>query len=102
MMQYFAANDVTNEKRKPIFLSSIGKQAYKRLKKLCIPVQPANKTFPELCLLLKKHFHPEPICYCRKIQISQARPRGGVRGRHVGIYFHTEGFGRNMQIWSRF
>ena len=58
---FFLANDIDNvEKKKAILLSSCGAETYHLFRGLCSPGKPADKTFDELCSLMKNHQHPEP------------------------------------------
>lgn len=54
--QFFEINDVVEEKKKAILITSISDQIYKTLKDLCFPLLPKEKTFNELCELLNKQF----------------------------------------------
>lgn len=54
--QFFEINDVVEEKKKAILITSISDQIYKTLKDLCFPVLPKEKTFNELCELLNKQY----------------------------------------------
>ncbi len=54
--QRFLALDVTEDKKVPILLSSIGQSAYKTLKDMCFPEVPAEKTFKDLADILKRQY----------------------------------------------
>lgn len=54
--QFFEINDVVEEKKKAILITSIGDDIYKTLRDVCHPTLPKNKTFDELCQLLNKQF----------------------------------------------
>lgn len=54
--QFFEINDVAEEKKKAILITSISDDVYKLLRDVCHPVLPKNKTFDELCELLNKQF----------------------------------------------
>ena len=58
---YFIANDIDNDsKKKAMFLSSVGAETFKLIKDLCTPVRPMDKTFQEICDILRDHLNPEP------------------------------------------
>lgn len=54
--QFFEINDVPEEKKKAVLITSIGNDIYKTLRDVCHPVLPKEKTFDELCELLNKQF----------------------------------------------
>lgn len=54
--QFFEINDVADEKKRAILLTSISDDVYKTLRDVCHPILPKNKTFDELCALLNKQF----------------------------------------------
>ena len=62
--QFLLATDVANDntaKRKAVLLASIGAEHYQVLKDLAFPTSPSNKSFDELCSLLKTHFKPTKL-----------------------------------------
>lgn len=54
--QFFDINNVIEEKKKAILITSISDQIYKTLNDLWFPLLPKEKTFDELCELLNKQF----------------------------------------------
>lgn len=54
--QFFEINDVAEEKKRAILLTSISDDVYKTLRDVCHPLLPKQKTFDELCELLNKQF----------------------------------------------
>lgn len=54
--QFFEINDVAEEKKRAILLTSISDDVYKTLRDVCHPLLPKQKTFDELCTLLNKQF----------------------------------------------
>jgi len=56
MEQYFMANFVADIRKVSVLLTLIGQDTYKILCDLCDPVLPKEKTFGELCDILKKVF----------------------------------------------
>ena len=61
LTQFFAANDINDEKKVPALLSLVGGKTYKLLKNLVAPQKPHEKTYDELIEELKKHFSPKPL-----------------------------------------
>ncbi|KAK3795685.1 hypothetical protein RRG08_041690 [Elysia crispata] len=58
---YLEANNVSApEKKRAILLSVVGPQQFRLLKDLAAPSKPAEKSFQELCKLLKDHHAPLP------------------------------------------
>ena len=48
LQQYFAANDIAEDKQKAILLSACGIATYRLIKNLTAPDNPAEKTFAQL------------------------------------------------------
>ena len=64
---FFEANSVTTpEKKKAIFLTSIGAQQFRLLKDLAQPDTISIKTYTELCILLKEHHEPAPPMFLQR------------------------------------
>ncbi|XP_071493853.1 uncharacterized protein [Diadema antillarum] len=58
---YFGANGITDSgKQRAILLTVTGAKAYSLLRNLVSPAKPGNKTFDELCALMKRHYNPVP------------------------------------------
>ncbi|XP_053688481.1 uncharacterized protein LOC128737800 [Sabethes cyaneus] len=57
--QFFDVNDVPDAKRSAFLISVIGADAYKSLRDLCHPAAPRDKSFADLCELLRKQFSPQ-------------------------------------------
>ena len=58
---YFGANGITDSgKQRAILLTVIGAKAYSLLRNLVSPAKPGDKTFEELCALMKRHYNPVP------------------------------------------
>ncbi len=56
---YFAANEVAEDKRVPILLSSIGPSTYALLSDLTAPASPGGKTLLQIGDLLRGHYEPK-------------------------------------------
>jgi len=72
---YFEANSVNDDsKQRAIFLTVIGAQQYRLLKDLCMPHTITDKSFQELCTLLRNHHEPPPPKFLRRATF-EARTR---------------------------
>ena len=54
--QFFAANDIANEKKVPLMLSVTGAETFRLLNDLVFPAKLKTKTFKELVECLEKRF----------------------------------------------
>lgn len=63
----FTTNEIADEKKVTVFISSVGSTMYPLLQDLVVPAKPADKTLEELFKLLKDHYNPTPLviakCY---------------------------------------
>lgn len=75
--QFFEINDVVEEKKKAILITSIGDDIYKTLRDVCHPVLPKNKTFDELCDLLNKQFVIKTSVFRERYSFYNARQMAG-------------------------
>ena len=58
---YFVANDVTDVgKKQAILLSVCGSKVYKLTSDLLALKKPCDKSYTDLCTLIKDHLHPKP------------------------------------------
>ena len=58
---FFAANDVSNAKRVPAFLSIIGPKLYSLVKDLVSPKTPSDCKFEDLVKVIKEHYKPQVV-----------------------------------------
>lgn len=70
--QFFAVNDIPDEKRSALLISVVGNEAYKTLRDLCHPALPKNKPFEELCELLHKQYAPQVSLFRERIKFYKA------------------------------
>jgi len=77
------ANGITDEKKKAVFLSSIGVDAYKLIRNLCTPANPATKSYDDLKKLLKDHLQPEPNVILERFKFNS---RNRSEGEKVADY----------------
>ena len=68
---YFAANDVADGKKVPVFLSAIGPKTYALLRSLTTPAAPAEKSFAEIVEILKGHFEPKPLVIAERFNFHR-------------------------------
>ena len=69
---YMEANNVAQEQKVNVFISSIGPKAFKLLKNLCTPEHPKNKQYVDLCRILKGHYSPAPITIAERFKFWTA------------------------------
>ena len=74
---WMLANDVKDEKKKPIFLSLVGSKTYKLLKNLVTPDKPTAKSFDELTKALKDHYKPEPSIIAERYRFNRRSQQMG-------------------------
>jgi len=61
LTHFFAANGIAeDEKKRSVFLSVIGPNAYKLLRSVISPAKPGEKTFQELVTAMMEHHSPTP------------------------------------------
>lgn len=71
--QFFEINDIAEEKRNAFLISSVGADTYKTIRDLCHPTLPKDKTFDELCDLMKKQFTTQVAIYRERNKFYHAR-----------------------------
>jgi hypothetical protein len=74
---YFVANDVKEEKKVAVFISSIGSSTYALLRSLLSPAKPSSKSFEVLCDTLQKHLSPLPITIAERFRFYKRDQRLG-------------------------
>lgn len=75
--QFFEVNDIDDAKKCAVLISVIGTSTYKILRDLCHPVVPKNKTFEELCELLRKQLSPQVAIFRERSNFYNARQNHG-------------------------
>ena len=71
LVQYFNVNDIRDEKRVSALLTLIGGKTYGLLRNLTAPEKPADKTYDELCKLLKDHLAPKPLVIAERFRFHK-------------------------------
>uniref|UniRef100_A0A1Q3FVA0 Retrotransposon gag domain-containing protein n=1 Tax=Culex tarsalis TaxID=7177 RepID=A0A1Q3FVA0_CULTA len=74
--QFFEVNDIVEQKQVALLISVIGADSYKTLRDLCHPVLPKNKSFTELCTLLRKQYSPQVAVFRERTNFYNARQEG--------------------------
>ena len=59
--QYFAINDVQDEKCVPALIACMGSAKYSLLKNLLAPDKPSTKTYKDIVDILTAHLCPKPL-----------------------------------------
>ena len=72
---YFAANGVREERKKFVFLNSLGVKHFNLLANLLSPDDPTTKTFDELVEILDKHFRPTTSNVAERYRLNCRRQR---------------------------
>ncbi len=81
--QYFAVNDIADEKRVPALLSAMGGKAYSLLRSLTVPEKPANKTFAEIVKIMQDHLSPKPLLIAERFRFHK---RNQLEGETIAVY----------------
>lgn len=71
--QFLAVNDIPENKQSALLISVLGPFSYKTLRDLCHPALPKEKTFAELCELLRRQFTPQVSCFRERSKFYSAR-----------------------------
>ena len=59
--QFSTANDIVDNKKKSIFLATIGPAAYRTLANLCAPRKPAEEEYATLLEHMSTYYNPKPL-----------------------------------------
>lgn len=71
--QFFEINDVQDDKKRAILISSIGDDTYKTLRNLCHPLLPKNKTYTDLVEILNKQYIVKTSMFRERHQFYNAQ-----------------------------
>ena len=80
---FFLSNNVTAEKKVPIFLNCIGSTMYSLLRGLVAPEKRADLSLADLTAKLKAHFEPKHIVIAERFQFHKC---GQNHGESVAEY----------------
>lgn len=73
MEQFFAANEIADDKRVPVFLAVVGAQTYALLRNLITPDLPSTKTYDELKTVLSLHYRPKPLVIAERFRFHNRK-----------------------------
>ena len=74
---FFAANNVPDENKVPLFLTVIRATAYSVLHNLVAPASPKSKSFEELVTALKLHYEPKPLIIAERFHFYRRNQASG-------------------------
>ncbi|ETW98371.1 MAG: hypothetical protein ETSY2_42925 [Candidatus Entotheonella gemina] len=80
---YFAANDVPEDKKVPVFLNFIGGNSYAILRSLLAPDTPISKPLHVLVDKLRDHFEPKPSIIAERFKFHR---RNQTSGESIAAY----------------
>lgn len=81
---FISSNDIKEDKKVSIFLTTVGVKTYSLLRDLCSPAKPATKKFEELTAIIKEHLYPKPNIIAERYKFSQ---RNQLPNELVSEYF---------------
>ena len=74
---FFAANGIEDNKKVPIFLTSVGSETYGTLRNLLAPANPKDKSFADIVAALKGHFEPKPLIIAERFHFHRRNQGSG-------------------------
>ncbi|XP_022108206.1 uncharacterized protein LOC110988727 [Acanthaster planci] len=86
---FFKANDISAAKQAAVLLSCIGAPVYKTVKSLCDPEAVSEKTYTELCTLLKSHYGPKRLVIAERFRFYQRGPKPGETVAQYSVELQT-------------
>ena len=81
--QFFAANEIANEKKVPALLAMMGGKTYSLLRNLTTPDDPATKGLDDIVTLLENHLSPKPLVIAERFRFHK---RDQHEGESVTVY----------------
>lgn len=100
--QFFEVNNIPEEKRVGVLISVIGSYTYKILRDLCHPTLPKEKTFDELCELMRRNFCPQVSIFRERITFYRVvqEPRECITSwyRRIKSLSVDCKFGENLEV----
>ena len=84
--QYFIVNSIGDDKKVAALLTLLGEKTYSLLRNLTSPQKAAEKTFDELCQLLRTQLCPKPLVIAERFGFHK---RNQVTGESVCDYMAT-------------
>ena len=75
---YFLANDIGDPAKKhTILVNTVGWQAYRLNKTLCLPGKPQDHSFEVISGRVKTHFHPKPSPIIKRYEFNTRKQKPG-------------------------
>ena len=75
---FFGANEITDpDKRRSIFLVSVGAKTYKLIRSLVAPEDPKDKSYEDLAKLAQEHFMPKPSAIVQRFKFNTRTQQPG-------------------------
>ncbi|XP_062589261.1 uncharacterized protein K02A2.6-like [Saccostrea cucullata] len=75
--QFFAANEVKDQKKVAVFLSIIGPTTYGVLKNLVQPALPKEKEYKDLVQVLRGYYMPKPLVISERFKFNKRNQKEG-------------------------
>ena len=80
---FFAANDVPEDKKVPVFLNAVRGTTYDLLRSLLAPDSPMTKTLAQIIERLQEHFEPKPSIIIERFKFHK---RSQHAGESIAMY----------------
>ena len=74
---YFTANDVQEDKKVAVLLSSIGAPTYSLLSDLVAPATPSSKSFENISEALRNHYEPKRVVIAERFHFHKRDQAAG-------------------------
>ena len=81
--QYFAANEIANDRKVPALLAMMGGKTYSLLRNLTTPDDPATKAYDDIVKLLDNHLSPKPLVIAERFRFHK---RDQNEGESIPVY----------------
>lgn len=77
LVQFFGANDISQEKQVVTLLSVMGSTTYGLLRNLVQPEKPKEKSYKDIVDTLKNHFEPKPLLIVARFSFNHCNQKAG-------------------------
>lgn len=82
---FFDANEITDpDKKRSLFLVSVGAKTYKLIRSLVAPEDPKDKSYEALAKLAQEHFMPKPSAIVQRFKLNT---RSQQPGETIAMFF---------------
>lgn len=75
--EYFAVNEIGNNKKVSALLTLLGGKTYSLLRNLTAPDKPSTKTYEDLVTLLRNHLTPKPLIIAERFRFHKRSQHDG-------------------------